>query len=126
VRAALGFVGLLMTLGIGYFIYSIQIREVTGGKPLKQQNNLIAVRRDLLSLGQAERLYVATNGSYATIEELQNSHVMSTFPDGKGLGYEYIAEVDGGAHFRITAIPKDSSAADLPTLTIDETMQISP
>ena len=125
-RATLGLVGLLITLGIGYFIYSIQIQAVTDDKPLAQQTDLMAVRRDLLSLGQAERLYLATNGSYATIEQLQHFKMMNTFPEGNRRGYEYTAEVDGAAHFCITATPTDSSRADLPTLSIDETMQISP
>jgi hypothetical protein len=124
-RATLGLVGLLIALGIGYLIHSIQIGNVTDDKPLAQQTNLIAVRRDLLSLGQSERLYLVSNGSYATIEQLRNSHIMTTFPDGKGFGYEYRAEVDGAAHFLITASPTDSSRADLPILSIDETMQIS-
>jgi hypothetical protein len=126
VRATLGLVGLLMALGIGYFIYSLQIQAVTDDKPLAQQADLVAVRRDLLSLGQAERLYLATNGSYATIEQLQRFKMMNALPEDNPRGYKYAAEVDGAAHFRITARPTDSSRADLPTLSIDETMQISP
>ena len=125
-RATLGLVGLLITLGIGYFIYSIQIQGVTNDNPLVQQTNLTAIRRDLLSLGQAERLYLAANGSYATIKQLQHFKMMNAFPEGTAFGYEYIAEVDGAAHFLITAKPLDSSRADLPTLSIDETMEISP
>ncbi len=125
-RATLGMVGLLIVLGIGCFIYSTQIQGVTNGKPLAKQTNLVAVKRDLLSLGQSQRLYLAANGSYATLEQLRNSNVISTFPEGNPWGYEYITEVDGAKHFRITARPTDSYRADLPTLSIDETMQISP
>jgi hypothetical protein len=125
-RAALGFVSLLIALGMGYYIYSTQIQGVTNNKPLKQQTDLLSVRRDLLSLGQAERLYMAANGSYATIDQLQHFKMMNAFPDGTGLGYEYSAEVDGATHFYITATPLDSSRVDLPTLSIDETMRITP
>ena len=125
-RAALGMVGLLITLGIGYLIYSAQIRGVTNDKPLAQHINFVAVRSDLLSLGQAEKLYLASNGSYATLEQLRQSNVSSSIPKGNRTGYTYAAEADGAEHFLITASPTDSSRADLPTFSIDETLQVSP
>ena len=123
-RASLGMVGLLVTLAVGYWIYSAQIQQVTYEKPLVQRTNLVAVRSHLLSLAQSERLYLPSNNSYATLDELQQSMIMNSFPDGSRLGYVYTAEVDGAAHFLITATPMDPGV-DLPTLTIDETMQIS-
>jgi hypothetical protein len=124
-RAALGMVGLLMVLAIGYAIYSTQIQRVTDGKPAIQHINLVAVKSDLLSLAQSERLYLAANASYASLEDLRRSGISNSFPEDR-LGYRYAAEVDGAAHFRIIASPKDSSRADLPVLSIDETMQIKP
>ena len=125
-RATLGMVGLLTALAIGYLIYSAQLRQSANDRPVVQQINLTAVRRDLLSFGQAERLYLAANGSYATLEQLRQSNITSSLPEGNRWGYVYSAEVDGPAHFRITASPTGTSGADLPTLSIDETMQISP
>jgi hypothetical protein len=124
-RAAFGMVGLLIVLLIGYLIYTSQIREMGDGKPLAQQINSVAVRSDLLALAQAERLYYTTNGSYVTLEELRSSNVMNTIPERGRSGYQYTAEVDGSAHFQITATPTDSSRTDLPILSIDETLQIS-
>ncbi len=124
-RASLGLIGLLIVLGIGYFIYSSQIGKVVDDKPAIQQINLTAIRSDLLSLGQAERLYYAANGSYGTFEQLRSSNIMSSIPGGNRSGYRYTAEVDGSSHFRITANPPDSSNDELPTYSIDETMQIS-
>jgi hypothetical protein len=124
-RAALGFSGLLIVLLIGYLIYSSQIRQISDDKPLARQADFVAVRADLLSLGQAERLYYATNGRYASLEELQRSNTTSSFPVSGRSRYQYTAEVEGDAHFRIIASPIDSSRNDLPILSIDETMQIS-
>jgi hypothetical protein len=124
-RAAFGMVGLLIVLLIGYLIYTAQIREIGDGKPLAQQVNFVAVRSDLLSLAEAEKLYYTTNGRYGTLEELQSSNVMNTIPKRGRSGYQYAAEVDGSAHFQITATPTDSSRTDLPTLSIDESQQIS-
>jgi hypothetical protein len=124
-RAALGLIGLLIVLGIGYAIYTSQIQHVSDGKPLKQQLDLVGVRSDLLSLAQAEKLYLAANCAYATLGQLQRSKMMSSFPTGNRAAYEYFVEVDGANHFQITARPTDPSREDLPILSIDETMQIS-
>jgi Tfp pilus assembly protein PilE len=124
-RAAFGMVGLLMVLLIGYLMYTSQIREIGDGKPLVHQLNLTAVRSDLLSLAQAEKLHCATNGSYATLEELRSSNIMNSIPETGRSGYQYTVEVDGATHFLIKASPTDSSRSDLPTLSIDETLQLS-
>ena len=122
-RATFGFIGILMVLGIGYFIYSSQIQSGPNDEQLPQQTNLIAVRQDLLSLGQSERLYMATNGTYASLEQLRSSGVAGNLPNGSSSGYEYTIEVGGADHFLITARPVDSGR-DLPVLYIDQTMQI--
>ena len=122
-RATFGFIGILMVLGIGYFIYSSQIQSGPNDEQLPQQTNLIAVRQDLLSLGQSERLYMATNGTYASLEQLRSSGVAGNLPNGNRSGYEYTIEVGGADHFLITARPVDSGR-DLPVLSINETMQV--
>jgi len=124
-RAAFGLVGLLMVLLVGYLMYTSQIREIGDGKTLVYQLNLTAVRSDLLSLAQAEKLHCATNGSYATLEELRRSNVLNSIPATGRSGYQYTVEVDGATHFLIKACPTDSSRSDLPTLSIDETLQLS-
>jgi Tfp pilus assembly protein PilE len=124
-RAAFGMAGLLMVLLIGHLIYTSQIREMGDGKTIVHQLNLTAVRSDLLSLAQAEKLHCATNGSYASLEELRRSNVLNSIPETGRSGYQYSVEVDGAAHFLIKASPTDSSRSDLPTLFIDETLQLS-
>ncbi len=119
-------VALLMALGIGYLICFNQIDSVTSSKPSEAQINLMPVRTDLLSLARAERLYLASNGRFATLEELRDSNLLNSFPDGNRSGYLYDIEMDGAEHFRITASPSDSSRAELPTLSIDENLLISP
>jgi hypothetical protein len=122
-RATFGFIGILMVLGIGYLIYSSQIQSGPNDEQLPQQTNLIAVRQDLLSLGQSERLYMATNGTYASLEQLRSSGIAANLPNGNRGGYEYSIEVSGAEHFLITARPVDSGR-NLPVMTIDETMQV--
>jgi hypothetical protein len=121
-RAALGLVGLILVLAVGYWIYSAQIGPVAESGSQMTQLDAVSVRADLLSLAQSERLYLASNGTYATMEELQQAGNLTI---GKGRrGYRYEVTPDGARHFRITAVPSDSSNRNQPTLTIDETMQI--
>ncbi|HEY2934052.1 MAG TPA: type IV pilin protein [Acidobacteriota bacterium] len=116
-----GIVGLLIVLGIGYFVYRTQLTQGTGTQATpKTQIDLIRVRSELLSLAQSERLYLARNGNYATLDQLQQA---SSAISGSR-GYTYNIEVDDGQHFKITATPSDPMNRNLPTFSIDETMQI--
>jgi hypothetical protein len=51
--------------------------------------------------------------------------MMNAFPPEERSGYRYSAEVDGADYFKVTASPTDPSLIDLPTLSIDETMEIT-
>lgn len=123
-RATFGMIGLLSVLAIGYYIYSSYIRQEGDDRPPVQQIDLVRVRGDLMSFAQAERLYLATNGCYGTLEQLRQSGHLSAVPADRNGKYSYEVEMDGAAHFRITAKPAQGDAG-LPTLSIDETMQIT-
>jgi hypothetical protein len=123
-RTISGFAVLLLALGIGYYIYSQQVRQASVARPLVQQNNLIGIRSDLLSIAQAERLYMAANGRYGIVDELRRSGYLNHFPEDERRGYRIVAEPDGASHFRVTATPVDLSRTDLPLVSIDETLQI--
>ncbi len=123
-RATFGMIGLLSVLATGYYIYSSYIRQEGDNRPPVQQIDLVRVRRDLISFAQAERLYLAANGCYATLEQLRQSGSLSMIPADRNGKYSYEVEIDGPAHFRITARPAAGNAG-LPTLSIDETMQIT-
>lgn len=124
-RAVFGFIGILLVLGIGWMVYSSQLKSGPEGVLLPQQSNLVAVRQDLLSLGQAEKLYNATNGQYATIDQLGSSGVVNRIPEGHRWGYEYRVESLGSGHFVITATPENPGPGS-PMLSVDETLRISP
>ena len=123
-KAISGVLGLVLAVAIVYMVYVTQFGGEKSGPPPKQQIDLAAVRSDLLSLAQAERRYHATNGAYATLEQLREAGDVQ-FKGAGRRGYEYSFEVDGAQHFRITAKPADPARADWPTLSIDETMQMN-
>jgi hypothetical protein len=124
-KKAAGLLGLVIALGIGYFIFKSQFTQgPTGGAPPQQIIDVTGVRNDLIAIAQAERLYLASHGTYASVEQLQQDGAI-TFSGTNRRGYNYTAEVSGGEHFRIVAAPADPAKAGWPTLVIDDTMQIT-
>ena len=124
-KAAFSLGGLVVALGIVYFLYKAQLPEGSvGAKAPIEQIDLTGVKTDLLGLAQSERLYLASNATYANLDQLQQTGAV-TFSGTKRRGYHYAIEVDAGRHFKITATPADPAKVGWPVLTIDETMQIS-
>lgn len=124
-KAVFSLGGLVIALAIVYFLYKAQLPEgAGGGKSSIEQIDLTGVRTDLLGLAQSERLYLASNSTYASLEQLQQAGAV-TFSGAKRRGYHYAIEVDAGKHFKITATPADPAKSGWPVLSIDETMQIS-
>lgn len=120
-----GIIGLVLALAIGLFVYKAEFTQgPTGGAPPAQTIDVAGVRSELLALGQAERVYMASNGSYADLDQLQKDG-STTVADGARRGYSFSVTVDDGRHFKITAAPSDPAKQGWPTLAIDDTMQIS-
>jgi hypothetical protein len=116
-----GILGVIIVLCVGLFLYQRSIQEIPEGSP-QQQIDTVAIRQRLLTIGQTERQYQATNGKYATLEELATNDLL---PGGtEQRGYTYSAEISGTG-FTITATPTASDKAGWPTLTINETMQVT-
>src|SRR3974377_1164221 len=123
-RAAVSLLGVVIALAIGYYLITAQWspRENSPVQP-QRQIDLTGVRSDLLSIGQAERLFLASHGSYGTLDQLQQDGSLS-FSGSSRRGYDYSVQVDGGAHFTVTATPSDPAKPGWPTLTIDETLEV--
>jgi hypothetical protein len=124
-KAAGGILGIVIALAIGYFIFRAQYGQgPAGGAPPKEVIDVVGVKSDLLAIGQAERVYLASHGAYASIDQLQQDGAIA-FSGTNRRGYNYLAEVDDGQHFRITATPSDPAKQTWPTLSVDENMQVS-
>jgi len=124
-KAAGGVLGLVIVLAIGWFLVKSQFTSgPTGGAPPKEVIDVVGVKNDLLAIGQAERMYLASHGSYASVDQLQQDGALS-FSGTNRRGYNYTADVDDGQHFRITATPSDPAKASWPTLSVDENMQVT-
>ena len=121
---ALGFVGLLLALGVGGYLYTHQGGGEQAAPATKTTVDVIGVKNDLISIANAERGYMALEGKYGTIEELVQKRSLSVAPSGRP-GYTYSSEANGAAGFRIVATydgPPDTGAPQ--RISIDETMQV--
>jgi hypothetical protein len=124
-KAAGGVLGLVIALGIGYFLIKAEYTGgPTGGAPPKQVIDVTGVKMDLLAIAQAERAYLAGHGSYASVDQLQQDGAI-TYSGTNRRGYNYVADVDDGQHFKVTAAPSDPAKAGWPTLVVDELMEVS-
>jgi len=116
---------LVIVLAVGWFVVKSQFSSgPAGGAPPKQVIDVVGVKNDLLAIGQAERVYLASHGSYASMDQLQQDGALS-FSGTNRRGYNYTAVVDDGQHFKITATPSDPAKAAWPTLSVDENMQVT-
>ena len=124
-RAAFSLLGLVIVMAIVWFVIKTQYSH--GPEEMKspaETIDVVGVKGDLLAIGQAERMYLATHGSYASVDQLQQDGSI-TFGGENRRGYNYTADVDGGQHFKITAAPADPSKSTWPTFTIDENMEVA-
>jgi hypothetical protein len=125
-RGMVGIAGLLVTLGAGYFVYHAYLtRSAPAGAaaPPQQQIDVIDIKSNLLSIGQAERVYVTAHGTYGTMEQLQQDGPPSLGASNRG--YVFTATVDGARAFTVTATPAGPDKAGWPTLVITDAMQVT-
>jgi hypothetical protein len=99
----LGFIGTVVTMAIGMYIYSLQVKTLTpdAGRGNTEEFPIIAgVKNDLISIANAERGCLASEGKYVSLDELISGKYIS-IPSERP-PYIYAVEVDGGS-FRATA-----------------------
>ncbi|HSA93013.1 MAG TPA: hypothetical protein VLE48_08380 [Terriglobales bacterium] len=122
---ALGFVGILIVVGVGFYIFTRQAQNVApaeGGSP-RATIDLAGVKNDLVALANAERRHFATEGKYVSIDELRSAGDISMATNRRG-PYEYTAEVSDSS-FRIVATHTGPPEPGVPrSMSIDDTMQI--
>jgi hypothetical protein len=100
---AFGFLGTVITLAIGMYLYSSQIKtyhpEMVAGRG-QDPVNITGVKNDLISIANAERGYMASQGKYASLDELIGGNYLTIRSERPP--YIYNVETSGGG-FRVTA-----------------------
>jgi len=127
-RALVGLVVIAaLVLGVYYF-YLKHLPAGEGGGPATQSISLTGVRGDLLSIAQAERMYIGQNSGCGSMSDLVSSGTLSVARPGRD-GYTYSIDCSGGGgNFTIAArhppAPADAPSLHFPTMVIDQTMQV--
>lgn len=119
---ALGFVGTIVTMAIGMYIYSVQVKTLspsTGGGNSEEVATIAGVKNDLISIANAERGYLASQGRYASLDELVSGSYITI--QGERPPYVYDVETTSGS-FRATATRTTKGAP--AQLWITDTMQV--
>jgi hypothetical protein len=124
VGRAFGFVGLMIVLCVGAWLYTRQAKSVTpeGTGNVRAVVDTTGVQNDLLAIASSERSHFALEGKYLSLDELRNKGVINLPAAGRA-GYTYSVEV-GGNSFRAVASYSGPPAAAPQTISIDQTMQI--
>src|SRR5271156_1023987 len=118
----LGFLGTIITMAIGMYIYSLQVKTLTPGAGSGGPEDfatITGVKNDLVGIANAERGYLATQGKYASLEELISGNYITI----KGERPQYIYDVElTSSSFRATATRTTKGAP--AQLWITETMEV--
>src|SRR5713226_2062768 len=117
-----GFVGTIVTMAIGMYIYSLQVGTLTpgaGNSNSEEVATITGVKNDLIGIANAERGYLASQGKYASLDELISGNYLSI----KGERPPYIYDVETtSSSFRATATRTTKGAP--AQLWVNETMQV--
>jgi len=117
-----GFVGTLATLAIGMYIYSLQVKAIdpsaapTNGPEVA---TIAGVKNDLLAIANAERSFWASEGTYASLDQLVSGNYLTIKHERPP--YVYDIEVSSGT-FRATATRTTKGAP--AQLWITESMEV--
>jgi hypothetical protein len=117
-----GFLGTIVTMAIGMYIYSLQVKTLTpdaGSGNSAEVGTIVGVKNDLIGIANAERGFQASQGKYASLDELTAGNYLSI----KGERPPYIYDVETtSSGFRATATRTTKGAP--AQLWITETMQV--
>jgi hypothetical protein len=118
----LGFLGTVIAMAIGMYIYSLQVKTLNpgagSGNP-EEVATITGVKNDLLGIANAERGYQASQGKYASLEELISGNYLTIKQERPP--YTYDVELTPGS-FRATATRTTKGAP--AQLWITETMAV--
>jgi hypothetical protein len=117
-----GFVGTIVTMAIGMYIYSLQVKTLTPGTGSGNGEEvaiITGVKNDLISIANAERGFMASQGKYASMGELISGNYITIKSERPPYVYDVETAAEG---FRATAtrITKGAPAQ----LWITEGMQV--
>jgi hypothetical protein len=124
VGRSFGYLGLLIVLCVGAWLYTRQAKSVmpAGAGNVRAVVDITGVKNDLLAIANAERSQFALEGKYLSLDDLRSKGVINLPATGRG-GYTYSVDVGSDA-FRVVASYSGPAGAAPQTISIDQTMEI--
>jgi hypothetical protein len=123
-RSVFGLLSIVIVMAIGMYIYSRQAQNssaLAGANNPKAAINITGVKSDLVSIASAERRYFATEGKYASFDELISSNTITVARQRPP--YTYDVQTSGGG-FRVVATRSGDDTSGTPAqLSVDENME---
>jgi hypothetical protein len=119
-----GFLSIVIVLGAGMYIYSKQAQSssaLVGANNPKAAINITGVKTDLINIAGAERRYFATEGKYATLDELISTNYVSVAHQRPP--YSYDIQTGGGGFHVIATRSGDDTSGTPAQLSVDENME---
>jgi len=121
---AFGFLSVVVVLAVGMYVYSRQAQSssaVAGSNNPKAAVNLTGVKSDLIGIASAERRYFATEGKYASLDELISSNYLSMARQRPPYTYDVETSPNG---FRVVATRSGDGTPGMPAqFSVDENME---
>lgn len=118
--------GLLIVALVALLVYKFYFSSSTApgaGKATPMQTiDVVGVKNDLLSIGQAERVYMAQHGSYASLDELTSSGALTMAKTGRD-GYTYEVQTTS-SDFKAIAHCPASTQPGCKDFTVDSSMEV--
>ncbi len=118
------FLGLVIVLAIGMYIYSRQMQSssaAAGTNTPQATINITGVKTDLVGIASAERQYFTNEGKYASLDELISTHYLAGARQRPP--YVYEVQISSGG-FRVIATRSGDNTSGTPAqLSVDENME---
>ncbi|HXM68826.1 MAG TPA: hypothetical protein VN911_19010 [Candidatus Acidoferrum sp.] len=119
-----GLLSVVIVMAAGMYIYSKQAQSssaAAGANSPKAAINITGVRGDLISIATSERRYFATEGKYASLDELISANYVTVAHERPPYTYEVQTSASG---FRVLATRSGENIGGTPAqLSVDENMQ---
>jgi len=123
-------IGLVLAAGIALGVYYFYLKQAAPapGQVVTQAISTVGVEMDLNAIAQAERMYQAQNGSYASLDQLLSSGTMNLARTSRD-GYTYTVDTSP-AGFTVTArhpdvpAPAGVTPPHYPVISVDQNMQV--
>ena len=123
-RGILGLLSIVLAMAIGMYIYSKQAQSssaLAGANNPKAAINITGVKSDLISIASAERRYFATEGKYASLDELISTNYITVTRQRPP--YTYDIQTSGGGFHVVATRSGDDTSGTPAQLSVDENME---